>query len=62
MSTYVRLTAQSTRTGLLCAEFHQCLSRQLVGRSGNNAPASPAGYLVNVRPKRNNECGTKIWV
>ena len=26
-----RLTAQSTRTGLLCAEFYQFLSRQLVG-------------------------------
>jgi len=25
------LTAQSTRTGLLCAEFHQCPDRQLVG-------------------------------
>ena len=46
---YPPLTAQSTRTGLLCAEFHQFLSRQLVGSTDSIAPASPAGYLVNVR-------------
>ena len=43
------LTAQSTRTGLLCAEFQHFLSCQLVGSSDSTAPASPAGYLVNVR-------------
>jgi len=51
LTTPKHLTPQSTRTGLLCAEFQQFLSRQLVGRSGSTAPASPAGYLVNVRPK-----------
>jgi len=43
------LTAQSTRTGLLCVELHHFSSRKLAGSSGSIAPASPAGYLVNVR-------------